>query len=362
MKKISFAGSVLALVFLFNLIPSAAFAQNQLPVSSEYERAEVKQILNEDLQENATQQAEIELLTGPNKGKKFTLRHEFFQIQKGQKLEPGDVIIVSSSTDEEGKQNYVFLEKYRLTGLFWSVIIFFAFALLIGRRKTLGALIGLVLTVIILIYGVIPQIAAGHNPLWITLIASLVITASLYISHGLKKRTHISVISMLLSIGIAVAAAYIFTYITFLTGAATEDVYFLQSGPLKNLDLQSLLMSGMILGALGVLDDVVTAQSAAVDELHQANPSLSRSELYRRGMSIGREHIASLINTLFLAYTGAAFVGIIILVSSNTVPLWLALNSETLIEEIIRTIVGSMALILAVPLTTFIASRSFTEK
>ncbi|MEK7545376.1 MAG: YibE/F family protein [Patescibacteria group bacterium] len=369
MKKISIAASVLVLTLAFNLAPSIVSAQsekaeqvNQVPVSSDYERAKVTKIFREDLADNSSQEVEIKILTGPDTGKIFPMHHEFFKIQKSQKLEIGNEIVVSHSTDENGKPNYIFLEKYRLVGLFWSVMIFFAIGLIIGKRKTIGALIGLIITILILVYGIIPAVIAGADPLFVTMIASVIITLALYISHGIHTRTHISVASMLLSILVAIIAVYLFTYLSHLTGAATEDVYFLQSGPLKNLDLKNLLMSGMILGALGVLDDVVTAQAAAVEELHRANNEFSWKQLYIRGMSIGREHIASLINTLFLAYAGAAFAGIIMAISSGVVPVWLALNNEQLIEEIIRTIVGSTALICAVPIATLIAARTFGKK
>jgi uncharacterized membrane protein len=120
--------------------------------------------------------------------------------------------------------------------------------------------------------------------------------------------------------------------------------------------MRGLLLGGIILGALGVLDDITTAQAAAVDELHRANPSLDARELYRRGLSVGREHITALVNTLFLAYAGASLPLFILFTIYNEVPVWVALNSEFVAEEVVRTLVGSMALILAVPITTAAAA------
>jgi len=137
-----------------------------------------------------------------------------------------------------------------------------------------------------------------------------------------------------------------------LFGMGTEEAFYVQMGLLENIDLKGLLLGGIIIGALGVLDDVTTGQAAAVDEIHKANPTLPFIELYRRGLSVGREHITSLVNTLALAYIGAG-LPLLLLFTTNTVqPLWVAMNAESIVEEIIRTLVGSTTLIFAVPITT----------
>ena len=121
-------------------------------------------------------------------------------------------------------------------------------------------------------------------------------------------------------------------------------------------NLRGLLLGGIILGALGVLDDITTGQAAAVDELRRANPAFPVRELYRRGLSVGTEHITSLVNTLFLAYAGASLPLFILFTIYDEAPLWVTLNSEFIAEELVRTLVGSVALILAVPITTILAS------
>jgi len=141
-----------------------------------------------------------------------------------------------------------------------------------------------------------------------------------------------------------------------LLGLGSEEAMFLQLDPSLTLNLQGLLLSGIIIGTLGVLDDVTASQAAVVDEISKANESLGFKELYKRGLSVGHEHIAALVNTLFLAYAGAALPLFLLFYINKTQPLWVILNGELIAEEIVRTMVGSSALVLAVPITTALAA------
>jgi uncharacterized membrane protein len=144
--------------------------------------------------------------------------------------------------------------------------------------------------------------------------------------------------------------------LTHLTGGGTEEAFYLQIGVLSTLNLRGLLLGGIIIGALGVLDDITTAQTAAVDEISKANPSLRFEELVKRGHSIGREHITSLVNTLALAYVGASLPLLLIFSAAHSEPLWVLLNREYIIEELVRTLIGSITLILGVPISTLLAA------
>jgi uncharacterized membrane protein len=134
---------------------------------------------------------------------------------------------------------------------------------------------------------------------------------------------------------------------------------FLQFGQLQQVNLRGLLLGGIIIGCLGVLDDITTAQTAAIDEIGKANPKMTFKELHRAGISVGREHIASLINTLALAYVGASLPLLLLFTVQEESPFWVVLNSEFLAEEIIRTLVGSSTLLFAVPITTWLAAYFF---
>lgn len=145
-----------------------------------------------------------------------------------------------------------------------------------------------------------------------------------------------------------------------LFGLGSEDAVNLSLGQFGNIDLRGLLLGAMVIGVLGILDDVTTAQTATVEELSKANHRLGMMELYRRGISVGQEHIASLVNTLVIAYAGAAFP-IFIFIHTATQPLWVILNNETMAEEIVRSLVGSATLILAVPISTLLAAWIYSK-
>lgn len=168
---------------------------------------------------------------------------------------------------------------------------------------------------------------------------------------------------MIIALGLSATFSMIFVSLTKLTGLGSEDAYALKFGDTSSINFQGLLLGGIIIGALGVLDDVTTSQSAAIFELHDVNPKLKFLSLFKRGINIGREHISSLVNTLVLAYAGAALpVFLFFILNPGGYPLWFTINSEFVSEEIVRTLIGSITLILAVPITTFLASFVASKK
>jgi uncharacterized membrane protein len=189
--------------------------------------------------------------------------------------------------------------------------------------------------------------------------AAVIAVISIFVAHGHTQRTWLALTSTLLTLLGTVAVAGLAVLFAKLSGAASEEAYYIQVGQFENLDLRGLLFGAIIIGTLGVLDDVTTSQVAAIEEIHKANGSLSVTELYHRGMSVGREHIAALVNTLALAYAGASFPLFLLVAAFPTQPLWVTLNSQIIIEEVIRTLVGSSALVLAVPLSSLLAAIVF---
>ena len=143
-------------------------------------------------------------------------------------------------------------------------------------------------------------------------------------------------------------------------GVGSEDTFYLASIANTDLDLRGILLAGVIIGMLGVLDDVAVSQAATIDEIKRANPSTKFKKLYRAGMSVGRDHIASLVNTLALAYVGSSLpLFLLLYINSANVPIWVTLNSEFIAQELVRTLSGSIAIILAVPITSLIAAKVF---
>ncbi len=303
----------------------------------------------------------VQLAEGPDRGKNITIHHGgLFAIDTHQKVSVGDEIILTKPAHAATPDMYYVADHYRNGRLFVMVVLFFVLAVTFGGKRGLTALLGMVISTAIIFYGIAPRVLAGENPLIVTLIAGvIIIVLSVYISHGFTRRTSVAVVASLCTLAIAAALNYCAVALAHLTGGGTEEAFYLQIED-SPIDLRGLLMGGIMIGVLGVLDDVTTAQAAAVEELQRANPALSVRELYRRGLSIGKEHIASLVNTLVLAYVGAAFPVVLLYVSHKNIPLWLMFNSNFIAEEVVRTLVGSSALIIAVPLTTYFAARSFS--
>jgi len=291
-------------------------------------------------------------------GSRERVRAEFSAVVAGgagQALRPGDAVIVVKSPLPD--QTYFVADRDRSRPLAFIAAVFVALAVLLGRLRGVTSLVGLGITVVVLAEFVVPGILSGASPLLVSVLGALVIAvASIYLAHGFSRRTSIAVASTLITLTLSAFLAAAAVSVARLFGSGTEEAFYLQLGLLKQVNLRGLLLGGIILGAVGVLDDITTGQAAAVDEIHKANPALPVRELYQRGRSVGTEHITSLVNTLFLAYAGASLPLFILFTINTYQPLWVTLSSEFVAEEIVRTLVGSIALILAVPITTQMAA------
>ncbi len=309
------------------------------------------------------QKLELEIVSGDEKGKKITIDHGgLFAIQEYQKVQAGDVVIITKPAGGIKEDFYYITDKYRLPNVLILVAVFFALAIFFGRKRGLTSILGLVFTTLVIFRFLIPRIAAGHDPLVACIIAALLICfCSLYLSHGFNRRTTIALISTLLTLGAAIIIDIVFVRFAKLAGTGTEEAFYLQLGA-GTIDLRGVLLGGILIGVLGVLDDITTAQAAVIEEIHTANPTVSLAQLYKSGLSVGREHIASLVNTLVLAYVGVSFPLLLLYSMQKSTQLWIMLNSNFIAEELVRTLVGSCVLVLAVPLTTLLASWWFTRR
>jgi uncharacterized membrane protein len=237
------------------------------------------------------QKIEVEILNGIEKGKHVSVDNGgSFVIGKYEPVKKGQIIILDKPLHSAKDDFYYIVDSYRLNRLFLIVLAFFGLAIFFGRKKGFTSIIGLLFSILVIFYFVIPKIIhEGANPLLVTLFGSVVIMIfSLYLAHGFNKRTSVALLGSVLTLVFAVGIDILFVYFAKLTGMGSEESVFLQISN-SSIDLRMLLLSGIIIGVLGVLDDVTTGQAAIIDELHDANPSLSVSELYRRGLSVGKE-------------------------------------------------------------------------
>ena len=349
------------------LVPVVGFAQHEVPVLDAYVRAKVLSVSPESQGSfggiaRSTQETELRIMNGKDEGKIITIENGILNDRDDMRLHEGEIMIMQRIIRPDGSVDFLMREKYRLPSILALTLFFFALGVLLAGRVGFTSILGLAASIAILIFFVVPKIIAGNNPLVISLIGSICIAfTSLYLAHGWNRRTTIALISTMITLVLSTVFAVVFVHFGKLFGMGTEESVFLQAGVLEQVNLRGLLLGGIIIGALGVLDDITTAQTAAIDELSKANHKLGFSELYRSGTSIGREHIASLINTLALAYIGASLPIFLLFYINKEMPWWVIVNSEFVAEEIVRTLVGSSTLLLAVPISTWIAARSFAN-
>jgi uncharacterized membrane protein len=307
--------------------------------------------------EGTATETTIRILKGPDAGKTFTVHDSDLGGRDAAQFGIGETVVVETITRGDGSQEFIMRENYRLPALGWLFAFFLLIAFLLGGRTSLMAVLGLLVSIGILLMLVIPRILAGGNPLFISLVGCVLIACtSLYMAHGFSRRTSVALLSTVLTLAVSAVLAVVFVHLGKLFGLGSEEALYLQSGQLAGIDLRGLLLGGILIGCLGVLDDITTAQTAAIDEISKANPALTPLQLRTAGFSVGKEHIASLINTLALAYVGASLPLLLLFKTQADFPLWVTLNGEFLAEEIVRTLVGSATLLIAVPLSTWCAS------
>jgi len=247
-------------------------------------------------------------------------------------------------------------EPFRLHHLGALLGLFVLTTIALGRGKGLRGLLGTAASMGVLAYFVVPQIAAGNNPLLVTFVGAFGILAlSIYFVHGVNRKTSAALVGTTFAALVSLVLSTLLTEWMQFTGLTSEEAFLAQFQLKGNLDLVTLYLAGVVVGALGALNDVTVTQAAVVQALVQSNPRYSVRELYTRGMGVGFDHIGSLVNTLILAYAAGA-LPLLLLVSRSDVPLALLLNNETFAAEIVTMLVGSLALVLAVPLTTLVAA------
>ncbi len=299
----------------------------------------------------------IELLEGEYKGILMEIDYGRRQLRaEGIAFAPGDEILVTVGVRPDGIVTAYFTEFVRIGPLLVLLGVFVTAILLISRWKGLRSLTAMAFSLTVIINFIIPHILSGQDPVRASIIgASVLLAVTLYVTYGWTLKTHASALGMLLALVITGTLAWAFVLLTRLSGQGSEDALFLLQMSDVQINLRGLLLGGMIIGALGVLDDLVTTQSAAVFEMHAANPALGLRALFGRAMRIGQDHVAATVNTLVLAYAGASLPMLLLftLGRGNYARL---VNFEFVAEEIVRTLVGSLGLIAAVPLTTLIAA------
>ncbi|MFG2317348.1 YibE/F family protein [Streptomyces tendae] len=296
--------------------------------------------------------ATIRVDTGDDKGRTF---EEIVQPDQSRQLHEGQKVVVAYEPSAPRDLQYSVTDINRRLPLALLAGIFALAVVVVGRLRGLMALVSLAISFLLLNFFILPAILQGSNPLVVAVIgSSAIMLIALYLCHGLSARTSVAVLGTLISLLLIGVLGSLFIGWAALTGN-TDDNTGLIHGLYPSIDMSGLLLAGVIIGSLGVLDDVTVTQTSAVWELHEANPTMGWRGLYRAGIRIGRDHIASVVNTLVLAYAGAA-LPLLLLFSIAQSGVGTVANSELVAEEIVRTLVGSIGLVASVPVTTALAA------
>ena len=273
-------------------------------------------------------------------------------------VEAGDTLVVTRDGGAEGGAQYAFFDYERDVPI---VALALAFALVVGlvaRLRGLASLVGLAFAFFVLLQFVLPGLLAQESPTLVSLVGSAAIMfVVLYLAHGFSARTTTALVGTLFGLTLVAVLGSVAVSVARLTGLSSEETVRLQLYD-PSLDFSGLVLAGIVVAGLGVLNDVTITQASAIWQLHEVSPDLTWRELYNRGMTVGRDHIASTVYTIVFAYAGAALPALLIFELSSR-PLWTTVTSA-LAEEVVRTLVGAIALVLAVPVTT--AAGAFFAK
>ena len=349
---------LLGFLCLLCIFPSLSEAQTLATPTDTYQKAQVTSIISTSTEDiagtNTTEPAQtiaVEILDGPEKGTSIQFDNDYIQ------LAVGDIFYLRHETNSlGGPEYYSVADPYRLNVILGLAGLFVLLIVIFGGKQGVRGLASLCGSLILILYVLLPGILHGYPPVWMAIgVSSLIIVVGSYITHGLNRTTSAAVLGMIATVCITGTLGYWAVHAAHLSGYNSEESTYLTFNTNGQIDLVGLLFGGIMIGLLGVLYDIAIGQAVAIEELFRAGTHLSRLHIYQRGIRIGREHIGALVNTLAIAYVGAS-LPLLLLLYTNTVGWAFTINSEIISTEIIRILIGSIGLVLGVPITTLIAS------
>lgn len=362
---------LLFVLFFSVLLPINVFAQNTTATTETFE-AEVltikneKEFIRDDGSVSTQQDISLKGLTGSWKDKKVDYNGiGNLDVVSQNTYKVGDRVVINWNQSFDGGDQFYIMDFVRRGYLYLLTALFVVLIIAVGRTKGLRSILSLIISFIIIIKFIIPAIISGSSPLIVALIGSMAILGSIiYITDGFNKRTHVSLLSVIISLSLTFALSWFFVYITRLTGFSSEDTSFLVGIGTGIVDFKGLLLAGILIGTVGVLDDAILGQVEVVEQIRAVNSSLSEKEVLKTANKIGRTHLGAIVNTLFLTYAGASLPLLILFTVNQDIGLGFAqvINNEVIATEIIRTLAGSMGLALAFPVTTWLAVHFLAPK
>lgn len=349
-------GIVLAVcAFVFGA-PGSAAAQELHNEDRGTYRAEVLEIVTQEMREipgtdtdHLYQTIRAKILEGPQEGVEVTIENDYLELSEGDRFYLSYAVLL------DGSELYGVIGVDRTTPLYILIGIFVFAVILFGGWQGVRSLIALAGSFFAIAYVLMPGLIGGWPPLWTSFaVAAVILAVAIFFTHGYNRESVAAYVGTMIAVGATGAFAMFAVSMTKLSGFAAEEAVYLNFNTQGTLDFPGLLLGAIVIGALGVLDDIAVTQAAVVGELCSANASMSRREVFTRAIRVGREHVGALVNTLVLAYTGASLPLLLLFYTTAAEPTSI-LNMEIFATEVVRAIVGSVGLILAVPLVTVLA-------
>ena len=344
----------------------SAFAQAELvPDTITMMKGRVLEIVNEEVKEipgtdtkTSFQTINVEILDGKEKGKHITIENDYLNLEKGEVF-----YLTHTVSSLDGLVHYNVNDPYRLPHVLFLVGLFVVAVFVFGGKQGMRGLVSLIGSFVFIFFLLLPGFLNGYSPLLVTIaVSSLIIILGSYITHGFTRTTSAAVLGMVFTVFITGLLAYWSVHFTRLSGFGSEEAVYLNFNTRGSIDILGLLLGGIIIGLLGVLYDAAIGQAISVEELTRIAPHVPRKTIYERALRIGREHIGALVNTLAIAYVGASLPLLLLFYQTSSSSIAQIANTEIFSTEIVRIMIGSIGLVLAVPITTLVSVLMLVKK
>lgn len=340
-----------SIVFVLVCLPTISFADTNAPAlfrarvqSIESERVEPTELLSDIV----VQDVKARIMSGSLKDKIVSVSVESMDLEKG------DRIIIEQLEGEEGEV-WQFFDFNRRAPLLVTVGIFLLAIILLAGWQGLRSIVSLAVSISVVLFVMVPLLSKGYSPVLVGGGLSLIVLASaILITHGMRRGSLIALLGTTITVICTMLLSFVLVKASSITGYATHEAVYLNFGLGKGINMMWLFLTGLMISMLGVLDDISVTQVAVVEELFHASPEATRMHVFRRALRVGREHVGALVNTLVLAYVGVSLPTLLYF-HSSTLSIGALANQELFASEILRACLGSLGLIMTVPLTTLLA-------
>ncbi len=348
-------------IFLFVGLISSSFAQELVESKESIEKARITNLFMQEVRPSGLSEKQVtlyhyeaELLSGTNKGETVELRDVLLDAQVGT------VVYVRHIQERDGSEYFVLTEPARGGKLLALSLVLVALVIIVGKRQGVLAIVSLCLTVLLVIYVLIPGLLKGYSPVLVAFsIATCALALVMYMTHGFRRMTSAAFVGSSVALLVTLLTSLYAVHLLAFTGLASDEAAYLQLTGASLINLRDLLIASMLIGIVGAVNDVAITQSAITMEL-LATKGLSRASVFSKAMAVGRDHTGSLINTLVLAYVGAS-LPLMLLLSQSELALSYVLSMEVVAVEVVRSIIGSIGVVLVVPLSTLLAMYFYKE-